>query len=236
MRGFGKMAGVGIQVLQVLYEDNHLLFVKKPPNMPVQADSSGDLDVLSALKAYIKEKYEKPGEVYLGLVHRLDRPVGGAVVFCRTSKAAARVSEQIRAGAMEKTYLAVVSGNPPESGHIVDYLVKDGTTNMVRVCEESAPGAKRAALSYETLAREGGLALVRVQLETGRSHQIRVQMKHAGFPLWGDNRYGNGKPGEQIALWSYEIGLEHPTKKEKITVQCPPPKEYPWTALRVGKP
>ncbi|MGI5898907.1 MAG: RluA family pseudouridine synthase [Christensenellales bacterium] len=219
--------------VKILYEDNHLIFVEKPPNMPVQGDSSGDFDLLSAVKAYIKEKHGKPGEAYIGMVHRLDRPVGGAMVFCRTSKAAARVSQQIRLGNMDKIYLAVVQGLCEGGKTLKDYLKKDPKLNMVHICPESDEGAKYAELSYEAISSaessEGALTLVKVRLVTGRSHQIRVQMKGAGLPLWGDSRYGGGKPGQQIALWSNEISLTHPTTKERINVLCPPPKINPWS-------
>ena len=216
--------------LNILYEDNHLIFVEKSVNIPVQADSSGDEDLQTALKRYIKEKYQKPGEVFLGIAHRLDRPVGGAMVFCKTSKAAARVSEQIRKNEMGKVYLAVVCGNA-ESGQntLINYLVKDEKNNMVRTCEEGEKGAKYAELAYKVVGRNGDLSLVSVTLKTGRSHQIRVQMKAAGLPLWGDNRYGSGKPGQQIALWSSRITLIHPTKKEPLTVVSAPPKQHPWS-------
>jgi 23S rRNA pseudouridine1911/1915/1917 synthase len=223
--------------LRVLYEDNHLIFVQKPPNMPVQGDSSGDPDLLSAVKAHIKEKYGKPGEVYIGMVHRLDRPVGGAIVFCRTSKAAARISRQIRQSEMGKEYLAVVQGRLEGRGVLMDYLKKDSRANMVSICREGDQGAKYAELSYEALSSaqggDGPLTLVKVSLVTGRSHQIRVQLKGAGFPLWGDNRYGGGKPGQQIALWSSEISLSHPTKKELIKVSCPPPQTEPWSLFTI---
>lgn len=215
--------------IEVLYEDNHLIFVKKPCNMPVQADSSGDTDLQSAIKSYLKSKYNKPGEVYLGLVHRLDRPVGGVMVFCKTSKAAARISEQIRQNQMGKTYLAVVQGSSPDGGTLSDYLIKNENTNTVSVCSAGLAGAKYAELSFETIGRKDGFSLVKIALKTGRSHQIRVQMKNAGFPLWGDNRYGSGKPGQQIALWSCSISLIHPTKKEAMTISAPSPDSFPWT-------
>ncbi len=132
--------------MNILYEDNHLIAVEKPPNMPVQGDASGDADLLSAIKAYIKTKYNKPGEAFCAMVHRLDRPVGGAILFCKTSKAAARVSEQIRKGAMERQYLAVVQGEAPERGTLCDHLIKDTRANMVSVCPQGTPGAKAAKL------------------------------------------------------------------------------------------
>ena len=144
----------------VLYEDNHLLVVCKPPNVPVQADASGDEDLLTALKAYLKRKYGKPGEVYLGLVHRLDRPVGGAMVFARTSKAAARLTDQVRTRQMGRTYLAVVRGDPPGSGALRDFLLKDERTNTSRAVPEGTPGAKEARLTYRVLARREGRSIL----------------------------------------------------------------------------
>ena len=200
--------------MKVIYEDNHLLVVEKPVNVPMQEDSSGDEDLLSLCKRYIKEKYDKPGDVYLGLVHRLDRPVGGVCVFARTSKAASRLSDQIRTDRFRKQYLAVVEDNGLEDkGHFEDRLLKDSRTNTVRV----DPEGKIALLDYEVLKRKDNLALVRVDLLTGRSHQIRVQFSSRNHPLWGDQRYNKkAVPGQQIALWSHLIELDHPTTGERL--------------------
>lgn len=215
--------------IPVLYEDNHLLVAVKPANLPSQADSSGDVDMLSALKRYIGEKYNKPGAVYLGLVHRLDRPVGGVMVFARTSKAAARLSEAFRSHAQDRQYLAVAEGEIPEALSLTDYLLKDGRTGMVRVVKSETAGAKQARLITRPVACRDSLTLTRVQLFTGRSHQIRVQHAHAGHPLWGDMRYGHGLAGRQIALWAFLLTLEHPTRHEKLTFTAPPPREDVWT-------
>ena len=212
----------------VLYEDNHLLVVCKPVNMPVQADASGDEDLLTAMKAYVKQTYNKPGEVYLGLVHRLDRPVGGAMVFARTSKAAQRLTEQVKSRKMGRTYWAVVRGNPPESGKLSHFLLKDERTNTTRAVPEGTTGAKPALLEYRVLDRKNGLSLCQIKLQTGRSHQIRVQFSTEGWPLWGDARYGGGKPGEQIALWGRYLDLEHPTQKVPMHFDCPPPNAFPF--------
>ena len=218
-------------VIGVLYEDNHLLAVVKPPNLPVQADSSGDDDLLSIMKGYIGNKYQKPGNVYLGLVHRLDRPVGGVMVLARTSKAAARLSAAFAAHAQDKRYLAVLQGSMTGQRTLEDALVKDGRTGMVRVVDPSAPGAKRARLRTRSLAVREGLTLAEVTLYTGRSHQIRVQHAHAGFPLRGDARYGGGRPGEQIALWAASLALEHPTRHETVRFSSPPPGDGAWRAF-----
>ena len=219
--------------IQVLYEDNHLLVVKKPANVPVQADASGDEDLLTACKGYIKEKYGKPGEVYLGLVHRLDRPVGGVMVFARTSKAAARLTEQFSAHRAQKRYAAVVEGSAPGEGRLFDWLLKNEGTNTTSVVKEGTPGAKAARLSFRTLAREGGSSLLDVNLETGRPHQIRVQLSHSGYPLLGDQRYNPGaRVGEQIRLWAYALTITHPTLKEEMTFYALPPFEEFPTAVK----
>ena len=205
-------------MLKVLYEDNHLLVVEKPVNMPVQADASGDKDLLTLCKQYVKEKYDKPGEVYLGLVHRLDRPVGGVLVFARTSKAAARLTNQFSDHTAKKRYAAVVCGKPGSGASLTDWLVKDEATFSSRVVPEGTPEAKLARLRYSTLARSEDTALVDVELYTGRPHQIRVQMAQEGLPLWGDQRYNPAaRPGQQIALWAYALTIHHPTLNEPMT-------------------
>ena len=219
--------------IRVLYEDNHLLVVEKPANVPVQADASGDEDLLTACKGYIKEKYAKPGEVYLGLVHRLDRPVGGVMVFARTSKAAARLTEQFSAHRARKRYAAIVEGEAPAEGRLTDFLLKNESTNTTAVVAVGTPGAKQAKLSFRTLAREKGLSLLDVDLQTGRPHQIRVQLSHAGYPIHGDQRYNPAaKVGEQIRLWAYALTIAHPTLKEEMTFYALPPfPEFP-TAVK----
>ena len=216
--------GVGI-----VYEDNHLLVVVKPPNMPTQADASGDPDLHSTMKAYIAEKYQKPGAVYLGLVHRLDRPVGGLVVLAKTSKAADRLSEQVRQKTLARQYVAAVRGSARDSAQLCDWLLKDEKTNTVRAVPQGTPGAKDAMLRYAKAGTGGELTLLRVKLFTGRSHQIRVQLSHDGTPIWGDARYGAGKPGQQIALWGAHLGLVHPTKREAMHFDAMPPMDgAPW--------
>ena len=214
--------------IEILYEDNHLLAVVKPPNLPVQADRSGDDDLLSIMKRYIGNKYQKPGNVYLGLVHRLDRPVGGVMVLARTSKAAARLSAAFAAHQQDKRYLAVVRGSLPGRMTLEDDLLKDGATGMVRVVPAGTPGAKHARLCTRPLARREDLTLAEVTLYTGRAHQIRVQHARAGHPLWGDARYGGGKPGQQIALWAASLEIEHPTRHEPLRFSAPPPDAGAW--------
>lgn len=212
----------------VIYEDNHLLVVEKPANLPVQADSSGDLDLLNILKAYIGNKYQKPGNVYMGLVHRLDRPVGGVMVFAKTSKAAARLSSDFAEHAQDRHYWAVAQGIIPEERTLTDYLLKDARTGMVRVVSENVSGGKKARLKTSPLAYRDNMTLTEVELYTGRSHQIRVQHANMGNPLWGDARYGGGKPGQQIALWAVSLGFIHPTKKEKMRFTSCPPMSGAW--------
>src|SRR5665647_3632388 len=202
------MSSNTIPAIPILYEDNHILIVVKPPNMPTQADDSRDLDLLSALKADIKQRFSKPGSVYLGLVHRLDRPVGGAMVFAKTSKAASRLSESIRSRDFGKCYWAIVRGTPKNAqDRLLHYLYKDTKTNMVTAVDKNHPEAKEAILEYETMGSVNGLSLVFVVLHTGRSHQIRVQFASIGCPLYGDQRYGAhvNQVGQQIALWSGEL-------------------------------
>ncbi|HEY8344099.1 MAG TPA: RluA family pseudouridine synthase [Bacillota bacterium] len=216
--------------IPLLYEDNHLLVVEKPVNVPTQGDASGDPDLLSILKEDLKTRYKKPGRVYLGLVHRLDRPVGGVMVFAKTSKAASRLAEQLRTGGFKKIYLAVVHGKLENKGRLEHFLAKDKAANMVQVVSSTDPGGKKAVLDYEVLAEKEGLSLILVNLLTGRSHQIRVQFSSSGHPLYGDQKYGASlnKPGQQIALWSHQIIFPHPTKKEEMIFASSPPDWAPW--------
>lgn len=219
----------------ILYEDNHLLLVEKPVNIPVQSDKSRDQDLLNYLKEDLKVRYQKPGNVYLGLVHRLDRPVGGAMVFAKTSKAASRLSDQVRRNAMTRQYYAVVHGRPRQpQGQLTDYLFKDTQKNIVSIVPASHKEGKKAVLNYEVLATQDNLSLLAVQLHTGRPHQIRVQLAGMGTPIWGDQKYGptHNKIGQQIALWARNLGLEHPIKKDWLEVSSPPPAKFPWDIWR----
>jgi 23S rRNA pseudouridine1911/1915/1917 synthase len=205
---------------RVVYEDNHLLIVEKPPNLLTQGDATGDECLVDKMKRYVKEKYRKPGEVYLSPVHRMDRPVGGLVALARTGKAAARLSEQLRAHAMRREYLAVVRGaDLPEAGTLTDWLQKDARTGSVTSAPEGAPDAREAVLRWQRLATDAGTdtALIAVQLETGRKHQIRAQLAHAGHPVVQDMRYGSGEPGEPVALWGAALTLTHPTLQTSMT-------------------
>lgn len=219
-------------MIRVLYEDNHVLCVVKPPNVPVQADSSHDEDLLTMLKKYLKEKYHKPGNVYLGLVHRLDRPVGGVMVFAKTSKAASRLSESIRTNQLHKEYLAVVEGTfSTKKGTYTDYLIKDHQKNMVRVTD--AGKGKKCVLHYDVIQERKGMTLVHILLETGRSHQIRVQFSSHGHPLVHDQRYNPHPSKGQIALFAYRLTFPHPTRKEPVTVTALPERKDPWNLFEV---
>jgi 23S rRNA pseudouridine1911/1915/1917 synthase len=208
--------------MKILYEDNHLLVVEKPINVPMQEDESKDIDLLSMGKAYLKEKYQKPGNVYLGLVHRLDRPVGGVVVFAKTSKAASRLSESIRKDLMIKTYEALVEGPLPQASTLIDYLSKNENTNTSIVTDEAH--GKFCELAWEHLRSNGQRHHVRIHLKTGRSHQIRVQFASRRCPLIGDQRY-NPKAivGQQLALWAVELMFPHPTTHEPLRFESPAP-------------
>lgn len=212
----------GRAMIDIVYEDNHVIVAVKPPNLLSQADQTGDADMLSMLKAYIKEKYHKPGDVYLGLVHRMDRPVGGLMVFARTSKAAARLAQQLKAHTMNREYLCVVNGIVEAPFTRTDYLKKDANRNVVAVVQETVSGAKKAVLMGTPLASRDGMTLLKIHLETGRSHQIRVQMMHMGHSLMGDHRYGMALAHEQIALWGYRLAFMHPTlQTEQVFYNLP---------------
>ncbi len=228
-------------MFEILYEDNHIIVAEKPQNTIIAGDITGDKSMLDSLKEYVKEKYNKPGEAYLGLVHRLDRPAGGLAVFARTSKAASRLADQLKENELKRTYYCVVRGVPKNtSDHLVDYLKKNESTNTVEVVPQAVEGAKKAILNYKLLqtaeTSEGTLSLLQVQLETGRSHQIRVQMAHMGCPLWGDQRYGFkvNKKGQQLALYAVKLRLIHPTKKDSMQFICYPPEIAPWTNFRLN--
>lgn len=199
--------------MKILYEDNHLIVVIKPENVLSQADNTKDKDMLTIVKEYIKEKYNKPGNVYLGLVHRLDRPVGGIMVFAKTSKAASRLSNEIRENRFHKKYLAVVNDNGlKDEDTFIDYLYKDDNFNTVVDKEKG----KYSELSYKVLKRVNNLALVDIDLKTGRHHQIRVQFASRNHPLYGDQRYGK-EDKKQIMLYAYSLEFEHPVTKEKMS-------------------
>lgn len=206
--------------LNVIYEDNHIIVVEKPYNVPTQEDSSKDIDMITIIKNYLKEKYKKEGNVYLGLVHRLDRPVGGLMIFAKTSKAASRLSEEVRNNTFHKTYLAVVNGKTKNKEKLVDYISKDSKTFSSFIDKENG---KESILEYETLYydEKKDISLIKVNLITGRHHQIRLQMSNINHPLVGDQRYGI-QDKKQIMLYAYEIEFIHPTKKEVMKFKLLP--------------
>ena len=224
-----------MQNLKVIYEDNHIIVVEKKPNIPSQSDKTGDIDMLTIVKEYIKEKYNKPGNVYLGLVHRLDRPVGGIMIFARTSKSASRLSNQVREKIFKKEYLAVVDGKPePKSGTLEDYLYKDERNNISKVAKKEKKNAKLAKLDYELVKYNEikNLSLLKINLHTGRHHQIRVQLSNFGHSIYGDQKYGKRGKGKQIALWAYKLTIEHPITKEKMEFVDEPEPNGTWCILK----
>ena len=223
-----------MQDLKVIYEDNHIIVVEKIPNVPSQSDKTGDMDMLTIIKGYIKEKYNKPGNVYLGLVHRLDRPVGGVMVFAKTSKAASRLSEQVRMKEFKKTYLVIVNGKMEnEADTLQDYLLKNERNNMSKVVKEQTKNAKLAALDYEVLKydEEINLSVLKINLHTGRHHQIRVQLSSRDHSIYGDQKYGGRGHGKQIALWAYKLCIKHPITKEEMVFKSIPNKEGSWKII-----
>lgn len=220
--------------LKVIYEDNHIIVVEKPANIPSQGDKTGDLDMLTIIKAYLKEKYNKPGNVYLGLVHRLDRPVGGVMVFAKTSKAASRLSEQVREKVFKKKYLVIVNGKFKEKkGTLKDYLLKNERLNKSRVVEEGTKNSKYAELDYEVLKydKEQNLSLLKIDLHTGRHHQIRVQLSSRDHSIYGDAKYSGRGSARQLYLWAYELTIQNVISKEEMTFTSIPEKEKAWKIL-----
>jgi len=222
--------------LVILHEDNHIIVVLKPQNVACCPDESGDDNLFDCVKRYIKATYSKSGNVYLGLVHRLDRPTGGVMVFAKTSKAASRLAEQMKGGGFEKRYLAVLCGVPSRpSATLENYLRKNSLTNMVYVCTQTEDGAKLASLDYAVKESAGGLSLVEVNLHTGRTHQIRVQMASINCPVYGDMRYGGEKAVKgKLALWAYSLRFTHPTTGEKLRFIAEPPlTEGVWKNFKI---
>ncbi len=224
--------------LAVLKEDNHIIVVLKPQNVPCCEDESKDKDLLTVVKEHVKKREKKEGNVYVGLVHRLDRPTGGVMVFAKSSKAAARLSEQMKTGDFEKIYYAVLVGSPKEKeGTLTNYLKKNPINNMVYVCPQTVEGAKFAELEYKVVEEKGGLSFTEIKLHTGRTHQIRVQMANIGAPVYGDMRYGGEKAKKgKLALWATSLSFTHPVTKERLCFKIQPPDdETPWKAFDTEK-
>ncbi len=200
--------------LQIVYEDNHLLVVTKPANILSQGDDTGDVSMVDIAKHYLKDKYQKQGNIYLGLVHRLDRPVGGLMLLAKTSKAATRLSEALAKKEIRRSYLAIAEG-AMQSMRMEHFLLQDAQ-GFVRATEKNAKGAQIAILNASVLAQKERTSLCYVELATGRKHQIRAQFKLSGYPLQYDMRYGKGQVGKQIALYGAVLGLRHPTTKENL--------------------
>lgn len=226
-------------MLDVLYEDNHCLAVNKPAGLLTQGDSTGEPTLIDAARAYLKVKYAKPGNVYVGLVHRLDRPTSGVVLLARTSKGASRLSEQFREGTVEKVYWAIVEGRcPSESGEWHDSLRKDESRNVVEVVRSGMPGSHDAALAFRVLEQGPNASWLEVRPVTGRSHQIRVQLASRGLPILGDRKYGarsvvnalDGHP--RVALHARQLTFSHPTGRGAISVTAEVPADWPWRARR----
>lgn len=218
--------------IEIIFEDNHLLVVNKPAGLLSQEDHTGDPDILTLCREYIKKEYKKPGNVFLGLLHRLDRPVSGVMMLAKTSKAASRISEQIRRRTIKKKYLAVVTGNPPPNGYLTHYLLKDEKTNTVRVVEPNIKHAQDAKLMFQRVETVGDLHLLKVSLITGRPHQIRVQLSEEGYPILGDQKYGESNRSTP-ALHAFSLELEHPTLKKEIIFSAKPPQINPWSKFSI---
>lgn len=223
---------------EILYEDNHILVVLKPQMTACCPDESKDDNLLDQIKNYIKVAYSKPGNVYVGLVHRLDRPTGGVMVYAKSSKAAARLTAGLQNGEFEKKYLTVLCGTPDtQRGILSNYVRKNTVNNMVYICTPSEDGAKYAELDYKVLEEKGKYSLVEVRLHTGRTHQIRVQMAGISHPVFGDMRYGGALAQKgKLALWAYSLSFLHPITKERLKfIACPPEAETPWKAFDLSK-
>ncbi len=224
-----------MQNLKVIYEDNHIIVVEKPVNIPSQGDKTGDVDMLTIIKQYLKDKYNKPGNVYLGLVHRLDRPVGGVMVFAKTSKAASRLSNQVREKQFQKTYLVIVNGKmESEKGTLQDYLLKNEKNNMSKVVKKGTKNSKLAILDYEVLKYDEqlNLSVLKINLHTGRHHQIRVQLSSRNHSIYGDQKYGGRGHGKQITLWAYKLKFYHPITNEFMEFMSIPQKDGSWAIIK----
>lgn len=220
--------------MQVLYEDNHIIIVNKAPGEIVQGDKTGDEPLVETLKQWIKEKYAKPGNVFCGVVHRLDRPVSGVVVFAKTSKALARLNEMFRNGEVKKSYLAITRNRPPRpEARLTGYITSTERNNKSYVSPTPKPGAKEAALSYKVLGESERYHLLEINLETGRKHQIRVQLAAEGCPIKGDLKYGDKRsnPDGSISLQAHRVRFVHPVSHELIDVTAPLPDDTLWQAF-----
>ncbi|PLB87331.1 RNA pseudouridine synthase [Dysgonamonadaceae bacterium] len=223
--------------MDVLYEDNHLIIVNKAPSEIVQGDKTGDKPLSESIKEYLKEKYHKPGNVFCGVTHRLDRPTSGVVVFAKTSKALSRLNEMFRNGEVDKTYWAVVKNRPPkDEDTLIHYLIKNEKTNKSTAYDTEKPNTKKAILHYKLRAASQKYFLLEVDLETGRHHQIRCQLAKIGCPIKGDLKYGaeRSNPDGSISLHARTISFVHPVSKQQIHVVAPVPNDTLWKALELS--
>lgn len=214
--------------MEVIYEDNHIIIVNKAPGEIVQGDKTGDTPLSELVKEYIKEKYHKPGNVFCGVVHRIDRPVAGVVIFARTSKALTRLNEMLRKNEIHKTYWAMVEGHPADENATLDcYMYSNGAMNKSFTCDQKHEGAKKAVLNYHTIAKGDRYSILEVNLITGRKHQIRLQLSNMGHPIKGDLKYGarRSNPDGGISLLAKKIEFIHPVSKEPICIELPPTPE-----------
>jgi len=224
-----------LQDSDILYEDNHLLAINKPAGILVQGDETGDIPLSELAKEYLKNKYQKPGNVFMGVVHRLDRPVSGVVVLAKTSKALARMNELFRSNKAQKTYLALSQGRPPrQQDRLVHWLVKDEARNITKAFAKENKNGSRSELSYTLLAQEQDYFLLQVNPVTGRSHQIRVQLTSQGCPIIGDLKYGAPAPlpDKSIALHSFRLAFAHPVLKTPLQITAFPPAIAPWPLFK----
>ena len=224
--------------MEVVYEDNHIIVVNKDAGEIVQGDKTGDIPLSESVKAYIKEKYNKPGNVFVGVPHRLDRPVSGIVVMARTSKALSRLSQMFRDGEVRKTYWAIVKAMPPKNeDELVHYLVRNEKLNKSFAYDKEAPGSKKAVLHYKLIGRSDNYYLIEVDLKTGRHHQIRCQLAKIGCPIKGDLKYGaeRSNPDGSICLHAHRVAFVHPVKKVMIELEANVPQTNLWTSFSSGK-
>lgn len=222
--------------MTVVYEDNHIIIVSKTASEIVQGDKTGDTPLSETVKQYLKEKYQKPGNVFIGVTHRLDRPVSGLVVFAKTSKALARLNDMFRNGEVKKTYWAVVKNQPPrQEGELTHYLVRNERQNKSYAYDAERPGSKKAVLHYRMIARSDNYYLLEVDLKTGRHHQIRCQLAHMGCPIKGDLKYGfpRSNPDGSICLHARRVSFVHPVSKQLIEVEAPLPPGNLWAGFRM---
>lgn len=223
--------------MQVVYEDNHIIVVNKAASEIVQGDKTGDKPLSEIVKQYIKEKYEKPGNVFLGVTHRLDRPVSGLVIFAKTSKALSRLNEMFKKGEIKKTYWAIVKNAPPkQEDELLHYLVRNEKQNKSYAYDKEVKGSKKAILSYKCIAKSDNYYLLEINLQTGRHHQIRCQLAKINCPIKGDLKYGFSRSNTDgsISLHARKVSFLHPVSKEKIELEAPVPENKLWQSIKIS--